>query len=242
MFFILMKYKINITDLEESFLLHNPSILEPSSVLGHCLQRNKIKLALKNSKKILTVLLMSPETHYKVACKVPELRGFPHLSDPGDERGHTGKDCGLLGGVTATSIHKTSNTLDVPFSISAFTVERTSGVTLEEDKSYYLQQFWKVTHICFTQIAGKIGLIEHQDTPWHQLFDMLWGCCSHGTLTCSLLLHKPWLSSLSCPTSRSEHRCCAPPQEVEPAVAWLPGAHQLREDDIHSQILVIINK
>lgn len=50
----------------------------------------------------------------------------PHLVDPGDERGNTGKDCGLLGGITPTSIHKTSYSFNVPFSISAFTVQRTA--------------------------------------------------------------------------------------------------------------------
>ncbi len=61
------------------------------------------------------------------------LYGFPHLTDPGDERGHTGKDCGLLGGITAPSIHKTSHSLYIPLTISAFTVQWASRVTLEDN-------------------------------------------------------------------------------------------------------------
>ena len=59
--------------------------------------------------------------------------GILYLIDPGDERGHTGEDCRLLRGVTASSIHKTSHSLYIPLTIPALTVQRASRVALEEN-------------------------------------------------------------------------------------------------------------
>lgn len=64
------------------------------------------------------------------------LAHWPHLTDPGDERGHTGKDCGLLRGITPTSIHKTGHSLNKPSAVSALTVQRASRVALEDDGRY----------------------------------------------------------------------------------------------------------
>lgn len=94
-------------------------VVETSSVFGHCLRGNNTELSLNIR------LFLSKD--YCSSC------GSPHLTDPGDERGHTGKDRWPLSGVTASSIHKTSHSLYVPPTISALAVQRASRVALEDN-------------------------------------------------------------------------------------------------------------
>jgi len=54
----------------------------------------------------------------------------PHLSDPGDERGHPGEDRGLQGGVAGPPVHEASHAFHVPLSVAALAVQRASGVAL----------------------------------------------------------------------------------------------------------------
>lgn len=136
------------------------------------------------------------------------LNGFIYLTDPGNESGHTGEDCGFSRGIASSSINKTSHSLYVPLTISALTVQRASRVSLKGNGRYEAEE------------NGIVGFT--QSSP---------GCSSHGMLTCSLLQHRPLLSLLNCPTSHSGYKCCDPPQEAGPAVAMLPEAHQLQKKE-----------
>lgn len=112
------------------------------------------------------------------------LRGFPHLTDPGDERGHTGKDCGLLRGITAPSIRKTSHSLYIPLTISAFIVQWASRV-----REWKMLEQWKI--VSFVSHKALSSLLLHSDqlhilrrsTPHTQtenicdfLLSQIWDC------------------------------------------------------------------
>lgn len=103
-----------------SFLQFINYSLETFSVLGHCLKGEKNKMKLRH----FTILALG--------CFCSHSCGFPHLADPGNKRGHASKDCGLLRSITTTSIHKTGHSFHIPSTIFAFTVQRSSRVTLKE--------------------------------------------------------------------------------------------------------------
>lgn len=158
--------------------------METSSVFGHGLQGNSIRVRLSFNKK---------PTIYTVQC-------LSHLTDPGDEGSHAGKHCGLLRSIASLSTDKTSHSLDIPFTVSALTVQGATRITLGNDGTWL-----SIGERCNDCLTEKIKLC-------------CCICCSlRGMLTCSLLLHRPLLSWLRCPTSHFYCRYCDPPQEAEPA-------------------------
>ena len=156
---------------------------------------------------------------------VPCYPGPCHLTDPGDEGGHSGEHGGLLGGVAAAPVHKAGDSLDIPPPIGALTAQGPSRVPLER------WQIWKEDKI----LTSTDSHLTHdktfhgydRDSGVFRLKHPRGGGYLRGRQTCSLLQRIPSRSSQSRPTSRYDCRRHAPPQEVRPAGGWTPWALQL---------------